>query len=237
MKTRMALIELVGYREWTESIGDDREWRLQITQSEIYKQLQETTASLDGFIMPLRYDYMAVVASNMGEEELSKIYEVAKEISPVPVRVASACSDKPVDAVEESWRYLKAGGEFNYIPCNGEEVVVAGHFDINGITAMTRRLGVLTTYSTMLHVVSEIETRAHYKGAIAQYLGGDNILVVLPYSNYEEIIQELVAVHDLKVGVGISTTARRALALAAEALHEIRNKSVKMNVNVKIHKS
>lgn len=232
-KTRMALLELVGYREWTESIGDDREWKLQITQSQIYKKLQEAAAEYNGFIMPMRYDYMVLIASNLRQEELLQIYKVAKEISPVPVRLASACGDTPVDAVEEAWRYVRSGTDFEYAECNDREVVIAGHFDINGITAMTRKLGVLTTYSTMLHVISEIETRAHYRGAIAQYLGGDNILVVLPHENYEEIIEELIAVHDLKVGVGIAGYARRALALAAEALHEIRIGKVRGRVNVK----
>jgi len=233
-KTRMALLELVGYREWTESIGDDREWKLQITQAQIYEKLQEAAAEFNGFIMPMRYDYMILIASNVGEEELFNIYKIAKEISPVPVRLASACGKTPVDAVEEAWRYVRSGTDFKYVGCNDQEGVVAGHFDINGITAMTRKLGVLTTYSTMLHVISEIETRAHYRGAIAQYLGGDNILVVLPHENYEEIIQELIAVHDLKVGVGVASSARRALAQAAEALHEIRIGKVRGRVNVKI---
>lgn len=235
LKTRMALLELVGYREWTESIGNDREWRLQITQSNIYKEIQEAAAQRRGFVLPMRYDYMVVVASNMSEEDLRHVYDVARRVSPVPVRMASTCSDTPVDAVEEAWRYMRGSEEgFIYQPCpTDNEAVIAGHFDINGITAMTRRLGVLTTYNTMLHVVSEVETRAHYRGAIAQYLGGDNVLVILPYNKYTEIVEELVAVHDLKVGVGIAGDARSALSLAAEALHEIRVGARQDRVNVK----
>ncbi|MCE4600308.1 MAG: GTP cyclohydrolase IIa [Desulfurococcales archaeon] len=221
-RIRMAVLELVGYREWTEAIGDDREWRLQIVQSTLYSSLQQVIADYGGFILPLRYDYMAVAASNVSDEGLKRLYDKAREISPVPVRLAASCGSTPVEAMENAWTRIKEGEEFVLDECGDNEIVVAGHFDLNGITVMTRRLGLLTTYNTVLHVISEIETRAHYRGAVAQYLGGDNILVLLPFTGFKSIVEELVVVHDLKAGVGIAPTAREALKHAAKALHDIR---------------
>jgi len=59
-------------------------------------------------------------------------------------------------------------------------------------------------------------------GGITQYLGGDNILVILPPLNYISLTERLVVEDDLKAGIGVSRTAREALRLAAKALHDLR---------------
>ncbi len=79
------LIELVGYREWTESLGFDREWRIQVLQSRLYARLQEEAARYGAFIAPLSFDVMVVVANGVPADALRSLYEVAAREAPVPV--------------------------------------------------------------------------------------------------------------------------------------------------------
>ncbi len=219
----MTIIELVGYREWTESIGEDREWRLQALQARLYASVQEAAARYNAFVLPFRYDYMVVATTGVPREGLVEVFETASSRAPVPVRMAEGCGGSPVEAIEDAWARLRSvgPGELSLRGCNSSRVV-AGHLDINDITRMTRELGLLKTYDTMLHVVSEIQVRAECRGAVAQYLGGDNILVLLPPEGYLSVVEELIAVHDLKAGIGVASNPRRALELAARALHDIR---------------
>jgi len=218
----LGIIEFRGYREWTESIGSDREWRLQITQSKIYLTLQEAAARVNGFILPLRYDYMLLVASGLSREAVEKVYHAAMGVSPVPVSMSTACGVNPRDAVERAWEHLGArNGLYLGEKCQ-EDYVVAAHFDINNITRRTRRQGLLDTYTTVLSLIARLQEEAHRRGAVSQYLGGDNVLALLPLDDYEEIVNDMISFEDLKAGIGIASSSRRALTLAAEALHRIR---------------
>ncbi len=221
--TYLGVIEFKGYREWTESIGSDREWKLQITQSKIYYTLQEIASHVNGFILPLRFDYMILVASGLNPKSIEKIYHAADSVSPVPVRIASSCGETPLKAIEKAWSHLEGitRGVIIGEPCS-KDYVVAAHFDINGITERTKKEGLIPTYTAVLSLISKLQEESSRYGAIAQYLGGDNVLALLPYNNYQAIIESLIKLEDLKVGVGIARSSRRALTLAAEALHKIR---------------
>ena len=229
---RVALLELVGYREWTESVGDDREWMLQKTQSLVYATIQDAAARRKGFVMPLRYDYMLILASGLDRDDLQEVLEAAADVSPVPVRMASTCMYTPAGAVDEAWRRLRELGEggLYYGECSEPEYTVVAHLDINDITQMTSQVGVLRTYNAMLRLLSKMAEKAFEMGAIAQYLGGDNILAVLPEKGYRVVAETLAGLDDLKAGIGLSVTPRRSLELAAKALHAIREGKVREKI-------
>ncbi len=221
---RIAVIEQVGYREWTESLGNDREWYIQVTQSRVYRAGQEAAAKVGGFLLPVRYDIMLLLSSGIGVEGHREVFNAISGVSEVPVRMASACSETPSEAVDSAWRMLVASDRsFSYVDCGLRESSTVAHIDINGITGLTAKLGPLRTYYMVVEVVSSVKKAAESYGAIVQYLGGDNLLAVLPPSiDPERVTEKLIETEDLKAGVGVSMYPRRSLALAAEALHMIR---------------
>ncbi len=227
MMTRLTVIEFIGYREWTESLGSDREWMIQIIQSEIYALAQRRAAEVGAHVMPMRYDYMMLISSNVDKRSHEKILESVAENSQVPVRMASSCGETPIEAELAAWGLLaKTGpGELSFSKCSEDEGVVVAHLDIDNITSMTKRMGAAKTYYIVVDLLHKISRKAEKYGSIVQYLGGDNILAVLPTSNYRSIVEDLVNIDDvkLKAGVGYARNARRALTLAAEALHDIRS--------------
>ena len=227
---RVAVIEQVGYREWTESLGDDREWMIQLVQSRVYRAGQEAAAKVDGFLLPIRFDIMLLLASNLRPGEVGEVHRAIASASEVPVRTASACHSTPLGAVDEAWRRLRGlePGSWFFEPCEGGEVSAVAHIDINGITGLTRRLGPLRTYYMVIDTLARIRLRGEKMGSIVQYLGGDNLLAVLPpgvdpTEAVEYLIIEEGRGEDLKAGVGLALKPRRSLALAAKALHKIRS--------------
>lgn len=224
---RLAVIEFVGYREWTESLGNDREWLIQIIQSEMYALAQRRAAEVGAHVLPMRYDYMLLLASNVGSNSLRGILEAIGENSQVPVRMASSCGSTPMEAEMRAWSLLRATdpGSLAYEECGGGESVALAHIDINDITSMTRKMGAIRTYYIVVDLLQKISEKAGKYGSIVQYLGGDNILAVLPPSKYNDIVEDLINFDgvELKAGVGHAPTARVALSLAADALHQIRS--------------
>ena len=226
-KIRVSVVELVGYREWTEKLGPDREWFIQVSQSETYARAQRVAARAGAHILPLRYDYMLVLASSIDESQHREIVEEIRDAAPVPVRASSACDRDPLAAESKAWGLLsKLGpGSVFFDECDGEEMVAIAHVDIDDIMEETRRNGAVKTYNKVIDLLHKLALRVEEWGGLAQYLGGDNVLVVLPPSNYKEVSAELLSVRPgLKAGVGVSRKARMALQLAADALHEIRTR-------------
>ena len=222
---RIAVLEQIGYREWTESIGSDREWKIQEIQAGIYREAQRTATRHGAFVLPLRYDYMVVITSNLTEDEEKEILESVSSLSPVAVRLSSDIGPTPLDAESNAWSHLGKiePGRIGHFG-NSNEFVVVSHIDLNNIKAITEKLGAFKTYTIMLNILERINKISNEKGGLAQYLGGDNILVLLPHKNYEELVRKLVEIDDLKGSIAVAPRARDAMELAAEALHEIRLK-------------
>ncbi len=219
---RISVVELIGYRGWTESLGNDREWRIQIIQSRLYSALQYVASRAGGFALPLRYDYMLVVSSNMGPERHREMLDELLSIAPTPVRVASACGSTPRDAEARASEILR-GLEPNmhaYEDCSDEEYVATAHIDINDFTSKTDGRDVYGTYRTVLDLLGRLYRDIGRLGGLVSYLGGDNVAAFIPRSSVVKLAEVLD--EELKAGVGVAGTARRALRLAAEALHEIR---------------
>ncbi len=220
---RISIIEQIGYREWTETIGTDREWKIQEIQARIYQETQRIASRFGGFVLPLRYDYMTILSSNLNEDNEREILEVVSSLSPVAVRLSSDIGNTPLEAENNAWSHISKiePGKLGHFG-NGNEFVVVSHIDLNGLTPITQKIGTFRTYGKMLQILEKINYIAEENGGIAQYLGGDNILVILPDSNYEDLVVKMISTDDLKAGIAIANKAREAMKLAAEALHEIR---------------
>lgn len=218
----IAYIEFVGYREWTESLGNDREWIIQLTQAKNYQVIQNYVASFGGLALPLRFDYqLALLPENIDKEEFTKgLVEALKHYAPTLVNVLIFCGK-----IKEVVEGLNRPSTSN--TCVSEPIVVA-HADLNYFTEMTKGLGVYRSYVEVMKLVHTYITKL-YRTAITQYLGGDNLVVIADLENLNDVLNVLIEADGVKVGVGVSKNPRKAFTLAAEALDRIRegNRSVK----------
>ncbi len=221
--TRIAVLEQVGYREWTESLGSDREWVIQGIQSSLYHGVQRVASELGGFVLPLRYDYMMILGSGLDPGEHELILGVAEKHSPVPVRMASACAYTPLGAEAAASRRLRGiePGSLGYTRCPRREAVAVAHIDVNDFTAITMSTSVYRTFWLVRRLLLRLHASLARHGGLVSYLGGDNVVAVLPVNDAGKAVQEILD-DGLKAGLGISGKAREALRLAAEALDTIR---------------
>ncbi|MGC8573417.1 MAG: hypothetical protein C0171_05545 [Caldisphaera sp.] len=221
---RISVIEQIGYREWTETIGTDREWKIQETQAKIYQETQRIATKFGGFVLPLRYDYMIIVSSNLTEDNEKDILEVTSSLSPVAVRLSSDLGNTPLESETNAWSHIAKvePGKVGHFG-SGKEYVIVSHIDLNGLTPITQKIGTFRTYTKIIQILEKINYIAQENGGLAQYLGGDNILVLLPNKNYEDLVSKMISIDDLKAGIALASKARDAMKLAAEALHEIRS--------------
>jgi len=220
---RIALVELIGYREWTESLGHDREWIIQAQQATVYRSLMVGASRYGGFVFPLRYDYLLVVSTGLDRRVHERLLDTARLVSRLPVRMSSFAGPMPREAVLSAQRALQGveAGELHFEE-GDDGVTVLAHVDINDISKRTREEGLPGSLIVIHELVSGIAKLADRYGGIAQYLGGDNVLVLLPDSEYEGFAWEAVEAFDVKVGIGVAVRPREAMKLSSWALHKIR---------------
>lgn len=220
MMVLAVFVEFVKYREWTESLGKDREWFIQLTQSKVYQVIQSFASSHGGMALPLRYDYQIILLPyEANTREFNEgLKKVLLNYAPTPINTLVTCNKikdlLKMDLNRENYR--------EDVSCSPESLVVA-HADLNDFTKKTKSLGIYRTYAEILNVI------AHYVKelrdvAIVQYLGGDNIVSICDEDSMQKVLEVLGGVNSIKVGVGVSKIPRKAFMLAAEALDTIREK-------------
>jgi GTP cyclohydrolase IIa len=217
---RLTLIKLVDYREWTESLGHDREWRIQLTQSKIYNLLQQLFSKKDGFVIPIRYDYFIALSNGIDRETHKKILLEAEAVSPRGVRLVSIVHRKPFSAQLVATRMLENTTEKLVFLDGKEDANTVAHVDFNDISSLTMETSVFETHMKIQRIYSEITYMAARLGGITGYLGGDNMIAVIPSENLDAFLANIPSY--LKVGVGVAYKPRKAFELAAEALTVIR---------------
>ena len=213
------IVEFLKYREWTESLGRDREWYIQVVQSRLYQKIQELSSGFDGLTLPLRYDIQLVMlpsSANAGRF-INALRASLRPHSPTPVRIRLLCGDVP--EVFERFKGLKGSSDYWEV-CRPSEMVVA-HADLNNFTKATRDSGPYRTYVKVMDLLSKYVNALRGR-AVVQYLGGDNVAAITSLRYMNEVIDVLTGFEGVKVGVGVSERPREALALAAEALSSIR---------------
>ncbi len=224
-RTRITVYELVGYREWTESLGGDREHIIQDTQARIYSNLQRFLSSKQAFLLPLRYDYMIGITSSVREAVIKESLRVLEGYSPVPVRAVSVSDKSLQDAVKKATIMLSkiSMNSLKYIGSCENECVAAIHFDVNDFTSYTSKgFSVYDTYVYVMDLFALLSKTILELDGILQYLGGDNIIAFINPAKVDLASNIIKDLKSIKAGIGLARTARKALELAAEGLDSIR---------------
>lgn len=228
---KVGVLKLEGYREWTESIGFDREWIIQTTQAYMYKWLQERISKINGFVIPLRYDYMVLILEGVNDDEVIDVANDFSSLSPVPIRLGIGCGETPYQAQVVATKKLMENNCMICIEeCEPSKIAVA-HFDVNDFSSLINKLSVYDTYIKVEELCIDLSKRIQGLGGISQYLGGDNILAFVSVNVIEEIKRIVNSIQGLKVGIGVSNNTRKALENAAKALDLIRRSRGKKNIN------
>lgn len=221
---RITLIKLLRYREWTENLGYDREWIIQKKQARTYDILQTLFSKKNGFVIPLRYDYYLALSNGINKETHQEILTEIDSIAPHGVKIVSIPHKYPaIGQLIASHLLEEKPGKLVYVEGEEDENVVV-HVDFNSVTMYTEMTSVFESYMRIQTLYSLLTKYVFQLGGITSYLGGDNMLAIVPEENLNELLELLPSY--LKAGIGLSYVPRKALLLASKALTIIRSGKV-----------
>lgn len=222
----IGVLELVNYKEWTESLGYDREWLIQITQSSIYKELVNYLKDIGGLALQCRSDYYIVIEPKLNNlNELNrKLVNNLRNKSPVPLRLALICGEDPYIAQHKATQILlKMKNPLKIINEGKVNEVGIVHVDVNNFTQLTMVDNIYNSYIEIVDLIWRLVNQLKNLGVLVQYLGGDNIALIFNPIKVNELVKYLNDIKNIKAGIGISNVPRKAFELATKALDTIRN--------------
>jgi GTP cyclohydrolase IIa len=235
----MTLIQFDNYGPWTGTLGGDREHTLQILQAGLYSRIERSFADREGLVFFNRFDEMLAISNGITEKEHQRIQDDVQKEFPVTISMGIGVAEHPFQAQLRASRLLQEKGSAqsptrrSIITHQGTldlptSYVQVAHFDIDGITeshtdhasAFDTSLHIMTLYAELMQWFKERE-------ALLFFVGGDNFMGVANGMTIEQI--ELLLKHyrgrnvNLKCGIGIARTGRKAAELATLNLDVIRN--------------
>jgi GTP cyclohydrolase IIa len=238
-QVQVTLIQLDNYGPWTGTLGSDREHRLQILQADLYSAVERSFADKEGLVFFNRFDEMLAISNGITAEEHQKIKDGAQKEFPITMSMAIGVAENPFQAQLKASKLLQEKGSAQSPKRSSviayertldltQSNVQIVHFDIDDITqTLTDRV---SAYETSLHVMTiyaELMRLFREHEALLFFVGGDNFMGVANGVSVEEIDSLLVQYRtrniELKCGIGIARTGRKAAVLATMNLDLIRN--------------
>ena len=224
---QVTIIRLIGYKEWTETLGPDREHIIQQVQARLHGELVSEFSRLNAWAHPLRYDYLLAITNGLGNAELIGVIRALSEYSPVPLSSGTYVDANPRAAEKGAFRLaMKAGPGESLFGGGGDDGYVAmAHIDLVDSTTRTGCTSSYQLYEHVWGVVDQVRLYLSPYGGITLYLGGDNIVSIIPPTIGEEELRPLANLVNARIGVGVARSGRVAMRLATEALDTLRSRN------------
>ena len=252
MTYQTTVIKLEGYGPWTLSLGNDREFQLQILQSKIYADLQELFSNKNGVVFSNRFDEFIAVSNQITIDEHGEIYDqISKKYDKIKISITIGIGETPLNSLrnchyiknkKEYWIrpniYGNVGGiskgylfssscDLNTATFDKDVKII--HVDINNSTELTKDLSSYEITNLIIKLYSNISDVFLKEESLTFYLGGDNFMIIakknMIIQRVKEIIDSLSKLTkiNLNCGVGYGKTGRKAAEMATKSLDLIRD--------------
>ncbi|BBG24187.1 GTP cyclohydrolase III [Sulfuracidifex tepidarius] len=214
-------VELHHYREWTETLGYDREWKIQLAQSKLSFFVNKFSLRIDAFPLMTRMDKFLIIADGIRNSHFKNLFSKLKEYSPVELRGCMGYGRNFLEAEQVASKCLNElrPGELEVLD-HPDSKVVAIHADVDSFTELTERSSIYSSFRRSMEVMVELQRIAEGHGSLVQYLGGDNFMIFSSLDEFRGILE--APLNEVKFGVGICENPRCAVSKATEALTRIR---------------
>ena len=239
--TQVTLVQIDNYGPWTVTPEPRREMDLQALQSRLFADIAQVLGHRDAYVFSTRFDNMVAVTNGVDGEAHASLQESIGNRYPVSVSLGTGVAARPVDALESANSRLQLEGSAQdegrvevlsgeYLTETSPSDLQIAHFDVVDATGKyTDRLNEFDTYITIeLAYGSLMRHLRREHGALAFFVGGDNVIAVcpdLPERAFTAAIDHVAADVDveLQVGVGRGASAHEAGFAAKHALEDCRH--------------
>ena len=76
---QLTIIKITGYGPWTLTLGSDREHKLQMLQSSLYKEIQKLFSEKNCLVFANRFDELFVITNGLSLNDHMEIQKKLKE--------------------------------------------------------------------------------------------------------------------------------------------------------------
>ena len=239
--TQVTLVQIDNYGPWTVTPEPRREMDLQSLQSRLFADIAEFLGHRDGYAFFTRFDNMIAVTNGVDGDALATLQGSIGNRYPVTVSLGTAVSDRPIDALEAANDRLQTVGSAQdegrtevlageYLTETSPGDVQIAHFDVVNVTGKyTDRLNEFDTFIDIERAYASLMRHLRREhGALAFFVGGDNVIAVcpdMPEPAFADAVDHVVSDVDveLQVGVGRGASAHEAGFAAKHALENCRH--------------
>jgi GTP cyclohydrolase IIa len=231
---QLTILKITGYGPWTLTLGSDREHRLQMLQSSLYKEVQNLFSEKNCLAFPNRFDEIFVITNGLTvrdhveiQEKLSKLFDLGLSMTIGQGKTPFEANSNADNARRTNLVLDKEHNISGQSPQNGNDLVQIIHMDVDGSTSISAKKSPYEVSSLILRLYSEMSEFFLKKNSLAFFMGGDNFMIVSSSIEQETISEflELIKKHygiSFNCGIGTARTGRDAANLATKSLDKIR---------------
>ncbi len=231
---QLTILKITGYGPWTLTLGSDREHRLQMLQSSLYKEIQNLFSEKNCLAFPNRFDEIFVITNGLTvrdhveiQEKLSKLFDLGLSMTIGQGKTPFEANSNADDARRTNLVLDKEHNIFGQFLQNGEDLVQVIHMDVDGSTSISAKKSPYEVSSLILKLYSEMSEFFLKKNSLTFFMGGDNFMIVsssVEQKTISEFLQLIKERHGISFNCGIGTarTGRDAAKLATKSLDKIR---------------
>ncbi|MHA1797170.1 MAG: GTP cyclohydrolase IIa [Candidatus Helarchaeota archaeon] len=236
----MTLIQIDNFGPYTETLGDNREHKIQILLSEIFIELQKLFNEKNGFVFSASKDNLIAISNGFTIEDHLQILNEIERKFPITVSMGIGVGETPLDAEHDASKALRMKGSAQssrrkVLGYNGhafpiKDDITIAHVDINFYTKIATDkhaqyenfMNLNKSYLTLMNDFKE-------HGALCFFNGGDNFITVCPDSITHQDLENILSSYEskhapwkLKMGIGKAKNILDAISQANKCLHQIR---------------
>jgi len=230
---QLTIIKITGYGPWTLTLGSDREHKLQILQSSLYKEIQKLFSEKNCLVFANRFDELFAITNGLS---LNDHKEIQKKLESFELELSMTIgygqspfeANLQADKARKSKTFLnKELNIFGFMDGKSEQTVNIMHMDVDGSTSISARKSPYEISSLIFKLYSEMSEFFLAQNSLTFFMGGDNFMIISSSDAKENVTKFLELIEkkygvSMNCGIGTAKTAREAANLATKSLDTIR---------------
>jgi GTP cyclohydrolase IIa len=231
---QLTIIKITGYGPWTLTLGSDREHRLQILQSALYKEIQNLFSEKNCLVFSNRFDELFVITNGLTLNDHVEIQHKLKELFELELSMSIGTGESPFAANLQAYEARKSKtflnkelNIFGFTNGKTEQNVQIMHIDVDGSTSISAKKSPYEISSLMFKLYAEMSEFFLKQNYLSFFMGGDNFMIITTgkgkenASKFLDMIEKKYGI-TMNCGIGTADTAREAAKLATKSLDTIR---------------